>query len=404
MKLLFLAPFTPRAAAEHGGGRVMAGLIGALAEDHEVALFCLRAPDEPPTDDMLRARCAKVRELATPRQIGRSARLRQRLRVVAGRLAGNPEWVTRCASSRLRSRAARYARSWKPDVVQFEYHVMGQYADEFTGAGRVRVLNQHECGTRAAADRHRAAEGAFERSWRLLERRAWERYERSLGPRLDAIVVFTDADLQAMRELVPDVRLRRIPFGTALADRALDPAGARPPSILFVGNFRHPPNVGAALRLARRIFPGIRSVRPDVRLYLVGTAPPDRLLALSGPDVVVTGHVPDVEPYMDRAAVVVAPLASGGGMRVKVVEALAAGKAVVASPLAIEGLADGGAPPPLVSARSDEELGREILALLEEPERRIELAERAREWARRRLGWSRSAAAYEALYSELLGR
>src|SRR5262249_58786719 len=111
------------------------------------------------------------------------------------------------------------------------------------------------------------------------------------------------------------------------------------PSLVFVGNYMHPPNVDAALRLVQEIFPRIAAQRPDVRLALVGDRVPARLRRVAGPNVDVTGLVSDVAPYLDRAAVVTVPVTTGGGLRVKVVEALAAGKAPVASPLAVEGLA-----------------------------------------------------------------
>ena len=99
---------------------------------------------------------------------------------------------------------------------------------------------------------------------------------------------------------------------------------------------------------------------------------------LAGDDVVVTGRVQDVTPYLDRAAVVVAPLRLGGGTRVKVLEALAAGKAVVASPLAAEGITqcDG---EHLLLAESDEEFADATTRLLDDPDARSALGRRARE-------------------------
>jgi glycosyltransferase involved in cell wall biosynthesis len=117
--------------------------------------------------------------------------------------------------------------------------------------------------------------------------------------------------------------------------------------------------------------------------------------------VVVTGRVPDVTPYLDRAALVVVPLRLGGGMRVKVLEALAAGKAVVASPLAAEGLSVVGGKH-LVLAESDEQFSDAIVRLLAEPEGRVALATCARSWACANLAWEGPIAAYERLYQSLI--
>src|SRR5439155_13710615 len=90
--------------------------------------------------------------------------------------------------------------------------------------------------------------------------------------------------------------------------------------------------------LAGRIFPRVVALVPKARLELVGHAPGDDVRALAGGAVTIHASVPDVTPYLDRAAVVVAPIRIGGSMRMKVLESLAAGKALVASPRAAEGV------------------------------------------------------------------
>src|SRR5205807_347233 len=103
---------------------------------------------------------------------------------------------------------------------------------------------------------------------------------------------------------------------------------------------------------------------------------------------IVTGRVPDVQRYLDRASVVVVPLRQGGGIRVKVLEALAAGKAIVASPLAVEGLSVIAGEDVSV-AESDADHVQRILELVDQPQRRIAMARRARAWACANLGWER---------------
>jgi glycosyltransferase involved in cell wall biosynthesis len=169
---------------------------------------------------------------------------------------------------------------------------------------------------------------------------------------------------------------------------------------VFVGNFRHPPNVDAALRLTDRIFPAVRARVPGTVLRIVGAHPPPALLARARDGVDVTGRIPDVTPWMNAASLIVVPLRLGGGMRVKVVEALAHGKAVVASPRAVEGLTvtDG---VHVAIADSDDEFVTRIVALLESPDARSALARNAREWAVANLGEARWVAEYEALYERL---
>ena len=176
----------------------------------------------------------------------------------------------------------------------------------------------------------------------------------------------------------------------------------QPPRVLFVGSFGHPPNADAAVRLARAIMPAVRARVPDALLEIVGDAPPPAVRELAGDGVVVTGRVPDVGPHLERAAVVAAPLHLGGGMRVKVLESLAAGKALVATPRALAGLELDAGRHALV-ASTDAELSDAVAALLEDPERRRGIGAAAREWAVAQLDWEHAAAAYAELYADLLG-
>jgi glycosyltransferase involved in cell wall biosynthesis len=192
----------------------------------------------------------------------------------------------------------------------------------------------------------------------------------------------------------------RIPIGTELPPAPLDPLGEPPPRILFIGSFAHWPNVEAGQRLIDSIFPRVVARRPEAQLILVGADPPRRLRHAASGAVLVTGRVEDVRPYLNEAAVVVAPLSAGGGMRVKVLEALAAGKPLVASPLALEGL-DVRSGEHVLAADGDEPFAEAILSLLDDPERRCALARSARAWAEANLRWDLAADEYERLYDSL---
>ncbi len=265
-----------------------------------------------------------------------------------------------------------------------------------------RVLVAVEAAGRTAADVERAAHGR-QKLVRSLDLRAWRRYEPAALRQVDAVVCYTDRDCRELGQAVPEVTMETIPLRVDLPERSLDPLGAWPPAVLFVGGFGHLPNVDAAVRLATRIFPRIRALSPDAVLYLVGDKPPKSVARLASEDVIVTGRVDDVTPYLDKAAVVVAPLRLGGGTRVKVLEALAAGKAVVASRLAAEGVdaIDG---QHLLLADSDEEMAEAAARLLADPAARESLGRSAREWALKALDWGATVAEYEALYRRMLTR
>ena len=398
-RLLFLVPFAPRLDAVHGGSRTIAQLLAALAERNRLAVLCLRGPDEPPVDEALRAGCELVEEVSRSPGGPAVQRWRRRGRSARAHLGGTPLWVAQWASPRYAARVRELARTWDPEIVQIEFHVMGQYTAALRGCAAPRVLVQHDPGVPAARERSSARRG-IARLMARREVRAWERYEAGIMEEVQAVVVFTDRDRRALAPAARDVPVVRIPIATALPERPLDPLGHLPPSICFVGSFIHPPNIDAAVRLAGAIFPRLRAEFPDLTLQIVGDGPPGEVRALAGANVFVTGRVPDTSPFLDRAAVVVVPLRLGGGMRVKVLEALAAGKAVVASPLSVEGL-DLTSGEQVVLAESDQQFRDAIGDLLRDPARRAALAARARAWACVNLGWGPVAAAYERLYDSL---
>ena len=337
------------------------------------------------------------------------ARAAHRLRSGVALLRGAPLWVAQTRSAEFAALVRTTVQEWRPDVVQFETHVMGQYLGAVAGSNARTVLRQLEPGAAAARDLASRRRG-LGRLTGALNAAMWRRFERDLLERMNAIVALTVRDATALRDRDPlahakphRVGVVRIRLGVNLPERPANPTGRMPAELLFIGNFVHPPNVAAAERLAQRILPLIHSVLPETRLVVVGPRPPASLRGLNDERITVTGEVRDVRPFIDSAAVVVAPLQAGGGMRVKVAEALAAGKAVVASPLAIEGL-EVTSGEQLVVAETDQELAEACLLLLRDPAERAALASRARIWAVQHLSWDRPVAAFGELYASIPGQ
>jgi glycosyltransferase involved in cell wall biosynthesis len=395
-RVLVCTPFTPRLDARHGG-KATAQLLLRLAERNKIALLALRTTQGERVDPAIADRCAFVREI--PRA-ARSPLLR-RLAWSGGLLRGLPPWATDCRSRQYGQALERLIDEWRPDVVEIHLQAMAQYVDAVTRRGIPCVLVDYDPAS-TWADELRGAASGPRRLARRLEAAAWRRYERATRPRFDAIVVFAERDLDAVRPNAGGAIVMRVPLAVDVPERPLDPVGSEPPTIVFVGSFGHPPNVDAALWLAGTIFPRVAALVPEARLELVGHAPGDDVRALAGGAVTVHASVPDVTPYLDRAAVVVAPIRIGGSMRMKVLESLAAGKALVVSPRAAEGVVELAGEQLLVAVDADE-MTDALASLLLDPERRRSLAESARRWAESNLGWERGVAAFEELYDTLGG-
>jgi glycosyltransferase involved in cell wall biosynthesis len=398
LRLLVLAPFPPQASGRHGGARAIAGAMAALAQKHEVGVLYLPDSGSGDPDDALVESCAFVEALPLERHSGARHWLR-RLSVDAALLRGVPMWASELASREAVARVADVAAAFRPDVVQVEYLPMAVFLNALRDADAPKVLVDYDASLRPAREFEHLPP-PLRQALAALDVRAWRRFEHAAASRVDATVVLTERDRRVM-ECAGGRRIVRIPFVLPARDRPLSPLGRPPWTVLFVGYYRHPPNADAARWLVQDIFPRVRSAHPDVTLVLVGADPPSDLRGLEHEGVLAVGPVEDITDYLDRAAVVVAPLRTGGGIRVKVLEALGAGKAVVATSLAAEGIevpsGDG-----ILLAETDAEFVDCISLLLSDEQRRQVLAAAAFAWAHEHQRWDAAAAQYDRLYAELL--
>jgi len=401
MRLLILLPLAPRLSATNGGARVILQFLTEIASRHRVVVLYFREADEPGADSFLRERCEYIEEVVRPAsEKSLRARLIRYLRLLLSLLLRRPLWVDDWFSLDFARRARLLAQRFQPDIIQAEFHVMGQYFSVLKHVNARRVLVEYEPGSRAALYLQ-GLPRVLKRLIERIEKISWQRYEKLLYRQVDAIVVFTEADQRSISKTAGRTPIHVIPPGTSIPEFALNPLGSSPPSLLFVGNFYHPPNADAARRLIDSIFPSVQRWFPDARLFIVGENPPADLNPLHSENILITGRVPDVTPYLDQAALLVAPLHLGGGMRIKVLESLAAGKAIVATSRATEGLdiQDG---EQIAIAETDAEFVARIVQLLRNSEARLALAKCARAWASKNITWEQSITKYETLYRALL--
>jgi glycosyltransferase involved in cell wall biosynthesis len=358
--------------------------------------------DEGPIEPMIAAQCAFAEEVPLSRTSSRDVSGWSRVRFALGLARGLPPWVVDCRSAAYEARLRELAAAWRPDVVEVHVMAMAQYVSALERFSGGRILVDYDPPSAWAAEAVGRATGA-RRFARRMELAVWRRYERATRHRFDANVVFAELDIAAVAATTPDARVLRIPLAFDIPEEPLDALGQSPPTVLFVGGFGHSPNVDAACWLAESIFPRVRRRIPEARLELVGDRPGEEVRRLAGGAIAVHGSVPDVTPYLDRAAVVVTPIRLGGSMRGKVLEALGAGKALVATSRAVEGLeAEPGEH--FVLADTEDEVVEAVCELLADAAKRRDLARRAREWACVNLTWDRPIAEFERLYASVTRR
>ncbi len=313
-------------------------------------------------------------------------------------------------------------RHWAPEATEFVegsvdrggvdlVHVEGFYLMHHVpeGSGVPVLLVEQNVEYSIWHQRMRLARGRRQRRRNLAEYAVTLQAEIEAWKRSSLCAAVTEEDRATMRAAVPDLDVRMIPDGAdhvstiAEASRVARsmPAKMEEPVVAFVANFGYVPNVDAALYLTERIMPRVATKVPSVKLFLVGNAPPPEIRALENDKVTVTGRVPAVEPYLDAADVVVCPLREGGGIKVKVLEALTRGKAVVTTSVGAQGLSSN-ATDALVVRDDPRSFARAVTALLLDPHKRRRLEKSAEQFAMTLPTWAQAAEALAACYSDLV--
>jgi glycosyltransferase involved in cell wall biosynthesis len=216
-------------------------------------------------------------------------------------------------------------------------------------------------------------------------------YERSYGPLLDRVWLVTEADRRAMRLVAGTGRLDVLPNGVDAEHFAPRGLPQHERTCAFWGRLDFGPNVQALEWFCGRVWPAVRRAAPDARFTVYGFKPTDEVRALTGRDgIEMIPDLPDLRDEVARHPLVVLPFVSGGGIKNKLLEAAAMGKAVVCSARACGGLRLDGSPPMRV-ARSAGDWVRAMLALWADPAERTRLGAAARKWVMERHTWEAAA-------------
>ena len=222
------------------------------------------------------------------------------------------------------------------------------------------------------------------------------RFERFMFTPYCRTVVVSDQDRDELLRHNPALSINVIPNGVDLEHFESHNTAREAATLLFTGNFEYTPNVDAALYLANVVMPKVRSQLPEAKLWLVGNAPPPELQALASDHIIVTGHVPDLRPCLQEATAFISPLRLGAGIKNKVLEALALGCPVVATPLSVDGIAVQHEHELLISELST--LPDTVIRLLRDKELQHTLTHNGRALIEAQYTWVRVAEMYEDLY------
>lgn len=402
MKILFLTPQIPYPPYKGTALRNW-GLISGLAARHDVSVLSFVDPGQAPEVPPLLQEMGQVEAVEPPLRS-----TRDRLRgIFASRQA---DMALRLASQPYAERLSRWLQEKRYDVVQIEGIELAPYLSVIAAA-RPRpqiVFDDHNCEyllqQRTFLTDLRTPARWPAAAYSMIQWQRLRRYEAEVCSAADRVLAVSEADGAALRRLVPGLDVTVIPNGIdARAYRPAAPSEVSGPPyrLVFTGTMDFRPNVDAVLWFAHHVLPELkRRYGEQFHFDIVGQRPHARLKPLEGdPAITLTGWVADVRPYIARAMVYVAPLRMGGGTRLKLLEAMAMAKAVVATRLGAEGypVTDR---KELLLADTAADFAAAVGAVHEDLRLRTELGHNARAFVEQQYDWRAIVPQVEAVYAD----
>ncbi|GAA5527758.1 glycosyltransferase [Herpetosiphon gulosus] len=336
MRILFLTPY-PAYPANSGGTQRMFQLLRELSRQHE--LWCLSLSPSHIVSAAAQPlnRYCHLTLIPAPRR-----NLAQRTWTTL--TSPLPDMVLRAPSEMFRSALASLLNTNRFDLVQAESIEMAQYALQAQRWGIPATLDQwnaeYVLQQRAAQTDRQQQKRWHAALYSAIQWRKLARYERLVCNQLDQIYVVSPEDRAMLQKIGVKKTLHVVPNG--VDSQQFSPSMPReydPNTLLFTGSLDFRPNIDALRWFIQEVLPLIRAERPETKLMIVGRAPTPAVLQLAQPGVIeIIPNVPSVQPYFNKAAVFVLPMRMGGGVRLKLLEALATETPLVSTTMGADGV------------------------------------------------------------------
>ncbi len=304
-------------------------------EGHEVTLVSfIRSEQERAYARCLEPYCSEVRMVPLRRSPARDL-----LHLLRSLVTGQPFLMARDWSDGFLRDLNTAVAGCCFDLVHADQLNMAQYALRVDGIPR--ILDEHNAVWTIVHRLFRGQRLGLKKLALYAEYRKLKRYEAAACRAFDHILTVSEEDRLALIDAGVDSRsMTVIPIGVDCAECKIVHRRVGATSIISLGTMFYPPNVEGVLWFAREVFPLIKSRLPDIRFCIIGARPPIEVRRLAEQDssITVPGYVSDLAPYVQESAALIVPLMSGGGMRVKVLEAFAMGIPVVSTTIGCEGI------------------------------------------------------------------
>ncbi len=389
-RILLLTPQIPY--PPHQGTTIRNfNIIRGVSSEHDLSLLSYWSKENPDVEEAVKVLSEYCFNIKIRPQLPRSY-LKRLFQLVSSAI---PDMANRLRSKAfddaivniMNAEKKKNGRSF--DIIQIEGIEM---------ASAIPIIRETDSRTKIIFDNHNAESSLQKRAYEIdrSQPRRWplaaysfiqtkrlQEYEKWACESVDHVVSVSEKDLQNIKQFAPHIRASVIPNSIDV-EQYLDMAARSMINfdLVFIGKMDYRPNVDAVLWFAENVWPEICSHRSQTTWAVVGQNPHSRLDALrklSG--VTVTGKVDSIHPYLAGASVVILPFRIGSGTRLKFIEAMASGKATVSTSLGAEGF-DVNSGDEVIIADEPRLFTEAIISLMRDPERRIQLGQSARAYAR----------------------
>lgn len=394
LELLMVVPTVPYPAI-WGYAQRCFQLARQLSRRHRVTLVCHSLADQASDVADL---AEHVHEVVAVRQRPTTSWLR-RLDQLRSICSQEPYHSSGSRTSAMQETVDELVRSRHIDAVIIESSQMGW----------LRVppdvpvyVDEHNIESELLERMAHSERSALRRSFYQLEHRRYQRHEDAVWDRSAGCAATSRRDASMIRSRRPGLPVAVVPNGVDTEQFSPSSGEPVPNRLVFTGLLDYRPNYDGIRWFLDEVYPLVQRTHPSVELQVVGHGSPEILRALRRPGVEVTGRVPDLRVHLDQAAVAVVPLRIGGGTRLKVVEAMSMGRAIVSTTLGAEGI-DVVHDEQILLADTAEDFAAAVVAVLDDPGRRMRLGTSARRLAVDQYSWESSADQFDVLL-EHLGR
>jgi len=285
------------------------------------------------------------------------------------------------------------------DLVHYDTIGLAQYARP-ENSGIPLVMDHHNIESHMLFRRVRREPNPVKKLYFWQEALRLRHYEKQSCRHFDLHLTCSAIDSQRLRKMDQSLNIVTVPNGVDINLFRPDLSVPKDNSLIFIGGQEWYPNRDAMEYFANEIWPDLSRRNPHVEFNLIGGNPSESVVAASQRDsrFNVHGFVEDIHSYMNRANVYVCPIRDGGGTKIKILDALAMGKAIVAHPLAVEGI-DVTAGKSVLLARTPEEFIKAIEDVLRDDELRRRMERSARELAKTRYSYDTIGEEFRRLYA-----